>query len=86
MSRLLLALNLLLFSVLHTASGADRPPPECAGFPSGCICTTRNVSVGTTTTEEVRYDTIVVAVKCNGVGLTKVPDFSNHTSLDTMYD
>ena len=74
----LAALNLLLFSV-HHAAGADRPS-ECAGLPNGCMCTTQNVSVA----EEVRYDTIVVTVECNDVGLTEVPDFSNHTSLKTM--
>ena len=80
---MLLALNLLpaVFSVNHDS---DVRRPECTGFPNGCTCTTQNVSVGSTATEEVRYDTIVVTVKCNGVELTKVPDFSNHTSLETM--
>lgn len=79
---LILTLRFLLFSV-HHAAVADGPP-ECASFPNGCICTTQNVSVGSTTTGEVRYYTIVVTVECNGVGLAEVPDFSNHTSLETM--
>ena len=63
---------------------ADVRPVECASFPNGCTCTTRNASVGVTTEGEVRYDTIVVAITCNNIGLTEVPNFSNHTGVETM--
>ena len=78
----ILALNLL--SVFNVNHAVDFKPSECAEFPNGCICTTQNVSVGSTATDEVRYASIIVTVKCNNVGLTEVPDFSNHTSLKAM--
>lgn len=74
-----------LFSAFSNVNhAADARPEECASFPNGCTCTTRNVSVGITTEGELIYDTIVVAVKCNSIGLTEVPNFSDHTGMETM--
>ena len=87
MSRIVMILFVLnLFSAFssNVNHSADVRPQECADFPSGCTCKTRNVSAGTTPEGETRYDTVVVSVKCDGIGLIEIPEFSNHTSVQTM--
>lgn len=83
MSKTLFVLS-FFFAFYILGYAVDFRTHECAGFPNGCTCTTQNVTVGTTTAEEITYDIVVVAVRCNSVGLTEVPDFSNYTSLSTM--
>ena len=80
MSRALILLALNLFSVFNVNHAVDVRPPdrECSGFPDGCSCTTQNISVAGS------IETVVDSVNCNSVGLTEIPDFSNHTSLKAM--
>jgi len=74
----------LTLSVVNSSDAVDARPIECAGFPNGCTCTTTNVSVGSSAAGELRYNTVVATVSCDGIGLTEVPDFSNHTNLTAM--
>ena len=73
-----LALNLFVVNAVAVR------PPGCADFPVGCTCTTQNRSTTDGITGEVSYGTFVVTLTCNDVGLTEVPDFTNHTRVETV--
>lgn len=76
-----LILNLFVFNAV-AVTVVD--PPRCTDFPNGCKCTTQNTSITDGISDEVRYDIFVVTVTCDNVGLTEVPDFTNHTRVETV--
>jgi len=83
----LTSLTLTLLSVLNLSYAVKRnvDPPECANFPPGCRCTTQNISIGGVVKNEANKTRQVVAtVICNDLGLTEVPDFSEHIYVGSM--
>ena len=83
MSRTALVVTSFLLNLLFaikTNHALNVRPPECAGFPSGCTCSTHNFSTGGGDHNGV----FVITITCNGIGLTEVPDFSNHTMVANM--
>ena len=84
MSITVIAVTSLILNLLFAFNAVAVQPPKCSDFPVGCTCTTQNTSVTDGIKGEVTYGIFVVTVICDGIGLTEVPDFTNHTRVENM--
>lgn len=80
MSTIFFVLTLNFLGMFNSHYAFSVRPPECSGFPTGCVCTTQNLTDYEGGSEK-EYTT---SLNCDGIGLREVPDLSKHPRMSTM--